>query len=75
MKKFENLGRMLSKEEQRHILGGNPPGGGVTCKTKCFKWNGSEMDEGTCSKKTQTIGDKTLEYCDCSLSGGTDCNE
>jgi len=26
MKKFENLGRMLSKEEQKHILGGDAPG-------------------------------------------------
>jgi len=27
MKKFENLGKLLSKEEQKQILGGDPPGG------------------------------------------------
>ena len=31
MKKFENLGRMLSKDEQRKIKGGNPPEGGTHC--------------------------------------------
>lgn len=32
MKKFENLGRVLSKNEQKQILGGNPPGGTTGCK-------------------------------------------
>jgi len=27
MKKFENLGRRLSVEEQKMIMGGDPPGG------------------------------------------------
>ncbi len=33
MKKFENLGRKLSKNEQRKVSGGNPPegGGGGSC--------------------------------------------
>ena len=28
MKNFENLGRKLSKEEQKEVGGGDPPGGG-----------------------------------------------
>ena len=35
MKKFEKLGKPLSKEEQRKILGGDPPGGGQCGSTGC----------------------------------------
>ncbi len=37
MKKFENLGRKLSKNEQKKILGGNPPGS--DCPTGEFKYD------------------------------------
>lgn len=33
MKKFENLGRMLSKKEQKNLMGGNPPDEGGTIRT------------------------------------------
>jgi len=52
MKKFENLGRMLSKEEQKRIMGGDPPGEGQcgeTCSdtTVCTQPNG---ENGHCHK-------------------------
>lgn len=33
MKKLENFGRKLSKEEQRNLMGGNPPDEGGTIRT------------------------------------------
>ncbi len=35
MKKFEKLGKNLSRAEQKLILGGDPPGDGGTCGTHC----------------------------------------
>lgn len=35
MKKFENLGRILSKDDQKQILGGDPPGGCLTLAADC----------------------------------------
>lgn len=35
MKKFENLGKVLSKEEQKRIMGGDPPGP-LDCGNGCL---------------------------------------
>lgn len=60
MKKFENLGRMLSKEEQKMILGGDAPEGGSNggyCNCYCG-------DGQTFSDPTRLDGCCTSnEYC------------
>lgn len=55
MKKFESLGRMLSKDEQKKIMGGNPPddgGGACTC-------NFFYISSGTCGVR---CGGQTIAY-------------
>ena len=65
MKKFENLGRTLSKAEQRKILGGAEPkdnscntycgsGSGVTCTDTCT----NSVDAGNGSNPNVPGGDK-----------------
>ncbi|MBA3285725.1 MAG: hypothetical protein H0U27_11790 [Nitrosopumilus sp.] len=42
MKKFKNLGRILSKAEQKNILGGNVPGN--SCNAYCGVGSGQQCD-------------------------------
>ena len=61
MKKFENLGRRLSKEEQKKIMGGNPTPG--TCKAKATNCNKScscdTEGTNTCTSYANSV------YCNC----------
>ena len=60
MKKLENLGRELSKDQQTKILGGNPPG--PDCPTGeskydcCLEWVSGAPDshEDTCGTSVQS---------------------
>lgn len=81
MRKFENLGRMLSKDEQRRIRGGNPPeeGGGVckTSATACTYMSPSgQAHTGTCGDTV--AGPMGTTLCACKWQGltvaDTNCN-
>lgn len=61
MKYFQSLGKILTKQEQRKIVGGNeqvdPPGGGIgscesTCQTNRDCPEDRKCASGTCDKKT-----------------------
>lgn len=72
-----NIQGKLSRTEMKNIMAGS--GGGTsdpTCKTSCYKWNTGtlSMDYGTCSVVTNHVGNETIKSCDCSLSGGSNCN-
>lgn len=66
MKKFENLGKSLNKEEQKKIFGGNPPGEGGTNGAYCNCYCG---DGQTFSDPTQLDG-----CCNSNESCLTRCN-
>lgn len=67
MKKFENLGRKLSKEEQKNILGGNAPGpdcpDGESNYNCCLEWNNEDPDsqEDSCGANEQGARVKVYE--------------
>ncbi len=72
MKKFENLGRMLSKTEQTKIKGGNPPEeGGPACKTSAttctFLTPGGNVYTGNCGSTTD--GPMGSTVCGCKWQG------
>lgn len=65
--------KMMSQNEMKKVMGGNPPeGGGTTCKTACYKVGESS---GTCTAGTVTIGNTTATTCNCSITGATSCYE
>ena len=77
MKKLESLGRSLSKEEQKRIMGGLvlPDEGGSGCKTNttCGKWvggSGGHWEAGTCKMGSPVGGLPAICECD---NGGTGC--
>lgn len=67
--------KQMSIAEMKNVKGGFAPGEGGTCKSVCTHWNASTMtmDNGTCTKGSQTVGNTTAITCDCSLSSGSSC--
>jgi len=61
MKKFENLGRSLSKDEQRNVLGGVGDGGGVIANL--VGWEGPDSN-GTC----------WCDFCNTASPGNVSCH-
>ncbi len=76
MKKFENLGRKLSKEEQKKIIGGNY-GGDYCALVYCY--NSSHVELGTIYAMRSTV-ETWLTQCinaGCSsttTTSGSDCS-
>lgn len=52
MKKLENLGRKLSKDEQKKVIGGNP-GGGDACPCGCT--SSAECGVMVCSTTVSSV--------------------
>lgn len=67
--------KTMSTNEMKNIKGGYvPEDGGAKCKSKCYKSNGSGgQTSADCKKGTATVGNTTVETCDCSLAGATSC--
>lgn len=71
MKKLENLGRKLSKVDQKRIIGGNPPSGGNTfCASPGTVCHTEGPITYTCSITYHPDG--TEDECCCSHSGYND---
>jgi len=72
MKKFEQLGRSLSKKEQKKILGGE--GGCTTTYTGCNRDEGGNV---TCDYTVQCSGRQPRDLCEftCSAGDGGACDQ
>ena len=70
-----NIKGKLSRAEMKNIMAGTAPA--LKCKSSCSMWVGGaegSMKNGTCSVITTQVGNVRIDSCDCSLSGGSDCN-
>lgn len=66
----------MYNDELKNIKGGYMPEEGIKCKTKCYKSNGNGgLNSADCTKGTTTLGNTTVETCDCNLAGATSCYE
>lgn len=69
MKKLENLGRKLTKDEQKKIIGGNPPGGGNTpCAGDTVVCHVDEVNNITYTCHTDLYPDGSIKECCCGHS-------